>query len=228
MPKFPSLRLWFLVAGLALMIVGVQSHAEMGWWGGQAPASAIGDPKQGKPIAEATCAACHGPDGNSTDVRYPKLAGQNGAYLYRQLQAFKSGARKSEIMAETVKGLSDTDMANVASYYSRQTIRSDRGTDAGLSALGEQIYFDGVGSGMVPACVMCHGGSADSEMPMMGMMMDMMANAPAIKGQHAAYIVDQLNRFSSGERQSDVMGDIAAALSDMNKKAVAEYLSSLP
>jgi cytochrome c553 len=63
---------------------------------------------------------------------------------------------------------------------------------------------------------------------MMGMRMEMMGDAPGIKGQHAPYIIDQLSRFSSGERQSDVMGDIAAALSDMNKKAVAEYLSTLP
>lgn len=225
MPKISSLRLSLLVAGLALMMAGAQGRAEMGWWGGQMSGSAIGDPKQGKPIAEATCAGCHGPDGNSTDAHYPKLAGQNGAYLYWQLQAFKTGARKSDVMAETVKGLSDTDMANVASFYSEQTVKRDKGTDAGLAALGEQIFFQGVEPGMVPACVMCHGGDGDRGM---GMMMEMMTDAPGIKGQHAAYIIDQLNRFSSGERQSDVMGDIAAALSDTNKKSVAEYLSTLP
>ena len=61
-------------------------------------------------------------------------------------------------------------------------------------------------------------------MPMMGMM----ANVPSLNGQHAAYIVDQLNRFMSGERQAMMMGRIAAALSETNKKAVAEYLSGLP
>lgn len=208
------------------MIAGAQSHAEMGWWGGQTPGSAIGDPEQGKSTAEGTCAGCHGPDGNSADARYPKLAGQRGAYLYGQLQAFKTGARKSDVMAGTAKGLSDTDMANVASFYSRQTIKPDTGTDAGLASLGEQIFLEGVGT--VPACVMCHGGDEDRGMPMMGMRMEMMGDAPGIKGQHAPYIIDQLSRFSSGERQSDVMGDIAAALSDMNKKAVAEYLSTLP
>jgi cytochrome c553 len=60
-------------------------------------------------------------------------------------------------------------------------------------------------------------------MPMMGMM----GNAPGLNGQHADYIVDQLNRFSSGERQGMMMGSIAVMLNDTNKKAVSEYLSGL-
>ena len=59
-------------------------------------------------------------------------------------------------------------------------------------------------------------------------MMGMMANAPNVSGQHAAYIVDQLNRFASGERPAMMMNRIAAALSEPNKQAVAEYLSGLP
>lgn len=60
-------------------------------------------------------------------------------------------------------------------------------------------------------------------MPMMGMM----GNAPGLNGQHADYIVDQLKRFSSGERQGMMMGRIAVMLNDTNKRAVAEYLSGL-
>lgn len=61
-------------------------------------------------------------------------------------------------------------------------------------------------------------------MPMMGMM----GSAPRLNGQHAAYIVDQLNRFASGERQAMMMDRIAASLSNRDKNAVAEYLSGLP
>ena len=49
-----------------------------------------------------------------------------------------------------------------------------------------------------------------------------------LNGQHAAYIVDQLNRFASGERQAMMMGRIAATLSSADKRAIAEYLSGLP
>ena len=64
---------------------------------------------------------------------------------------------------------------------------------------------------------------------MMGMMgSGTMTNIPDMNGQHAAYIVDQLNPFARGERQGTVMTQIAAALSAANKKAVAEFLSGLP
>ena len=33
----------------------------------------------------ATCAACHGSDGNSVNSDWPKLAGQNQKYVYDQL-----------------------------------------------------------------------------------------------------------------------------------------------
>lgn len=56
----------------------------------------------------------------------------------------------------------------------------------------------------------------------------MMGNAPILNGQHAAYIIDQLDRFASGERRSPtMMGRIAAGLSETNRKAVAVYLSGL-
>ena len=43
---------------------------------------------------QKTCIACHGPDGGKPLMPdYPKLAGQNAAYLVRQMQDIKSGAR---------------------------------------------------------------------------------------------------------------------------------------
>lgn len=64
---------------------------------------------------------------------------------------------------------------------------------------------------------------------MMGMMgmMDMRASVPSLNGQHAAYIVDQLDRFASDRRSNVMMARIAASLSETDKKAVAEYVASL-
>lgn len=43
---------------------------------------------------ERTCIACHGADARTPILPdYPKLAGQNAAYLLRQAQDIKSGAR---------------------------------------------------------------------------------------------------------------------------------------
>ncbi|MCW9056061.1 MAG: c-type cytochrome, partial [Gammaproteobacteria bacterium] len=47
------------------------------------------------PGKEAQCFACHGVDGVSVNPAFPSLAGQNKAYIIRQLQAFKSGDRKN-------------------------------------------------------------------------------------------------------------------------------------
>ncbi len=52
----------------------------------------FGDAKAGEAKA-AVCGACHGVDGNSTDKQYPKLAGQNEAYIARQITLFKTMKR---------------------------------------------------------------------------------------------------------------------------------------
>lgn len=77
-----------------------------------------------------------------------------------------------------------------------------------------------MGSGMMGGGMMGGG--------MGGMMGPGTANVPNLKGQHAAYIVDQLNRFASGERQGTVMNRMAASLDDADSKAIAEFLSSTP
>lgn len=64
------------------------------------------------------CAACHGATGISAVPMYPNLAGQKEMYIAKQLKDFKSGARKDPVMAPMAMTLSETDIANVAAYYS--------------------------------------------------------------------------------------------------------------
>jgi cytochrome c553 len=71
------------------------------------------------------CAACHGPDGNSTNAQYPRLAGQYHDYLQRALQEYKSGERKNAIMAGFVGTLSDADMDVLARYYGDMPTKLD-------------------------------------------------------------------------------------------------------
>ena len=83
-----------------------------------APALA-GDPDAGQKKSQA-CAACHGPDGNSTAQDFPKLAGQHYDYLLKSLKEYKSGARKNPIMAPLVANLSQRDLEDLAAYFSNQ------------------------------------------------------------------------------------------------------------
>ena len=50
----------------------------------------------------------------------PKLGGQHAAYLLKTLKDYKSGARKSPVMAPLVANLSQRDVEDLAAYYSSQ------------------------------------------------------------------------------------------------------------
>lgn len=67
------------------------------------------------------CMACHGIHGRISAQMYPSLAGKDALYLEKALQAYRNGERsggQAEIMRAYVVGLSDTDMADLAAYYS--------------------------------------------------------------------------------------------------------------
>ena len=78
-----------------------------------------GDAAAGKGKS-TTCAACHGPDGNSVAPDFPRIAGQHYDYLARALIDYKSGARKNPIMAPMVEKLTQRDIEDLAAYYSEQ------------------------------------------------------------------------------------------------------------
>lgn len=78
--------------------------------------AAAQDAKAGKRKA-AACQACHGLDGIAKLPDAPNLAGQPEAYLARELMAYRSGARKNEVMSIAAKALSDVDIRDLAAYY---------------------------------------------------------------------------------------------------------------
>ncbi|PCH83221.1 MAG: cytochrome C [Piscirickettsiaceae bacterium] len=65
----------------------------------------------------AQCAACHGANGVSPMGLYPNLAGQKEQYLAKQINDFRSGARKDPTMQAMVAALSDDDVANISAFY---------------------------------------------------------------------------------------------------------------
>ena len=78
-----------------------------------------GDVAAGK-AKSALCASCHGPTGISMSPIWPNLAGQKEQYLIKQITAFRDGTRTDPMMAPMVAALSDTDIENLAAYYSSQ------------------------------------------------------------------------------------------------------------
>ena len=61
------------------------------------------------------CAACHGKDAEGMSV-FPRLAGQHGQYLARQMQLIQKKLRDSHVMHGVLKELNDDEIVAVATY----------------------------------------------------------------------------------------------------------------
>lgn len=170
----------------------------------------------------ATCAACHGVDGNSVTPDWPMLAGQHASYIVRQLLAFKNGERTDVTMKPFADTLSDQDMLDVAAYFEAQT-PTPKGADPTLVGLGQQIYRGGVPGRNIAACIACHGPDGSG---------NPLAAYPRISSQHAAYTTKQLNAYRVGDRRSDVdlnqmMRNVAGQLFEDEIRALASYVQGL-
>ena len=75
------------------------------------------DAAQGK-IKAQPCVTCHGANGISTSPEIPNLAGQKAVYLQNAIKQYRDGARKNAMMNTFAKPLSDTDIANIAAFFS--------------------------------------------------------------------------------------------------------------
>lgn len=183
-------------------------------------AVAEGNAEAGK-TKSATCAACHGADGNSVAPTWPKLAGQHADYLAKQLKDFKEGQTRSNAqMAPMVAGLSDQDMDDLAAYFAAQTQTPGVAKEENLE-LGENIYRGGVTESGIAACIGCHGPAGKGQFG---------ANYPQIAGQHADYTVSTLKEFRAGTRSNDpgsAMRNVAKRMTDAEITAVANYIQGL-
>lgn len=67
----------------------------------------------------ASCAACHGSNGNSVGGT-PVLASLDRAYFVTQMQAFRVMERTSTVMHHHAKGLTEEEIGLLAGYFSAQ------------------------------------------------------------------------------------------------------------
>ncbi|HEV2285261.1 MAG TPA: c-type cytochrome [Steroidobacteraceae bacterium] len=74
-----------------------------------------GVPAQGVPA----CSSCHGPDAHGLQD-FPRLAGQHGQYVLKQLGSFQSNMRNVAIMHGVAQNLNLTDMDAVAAFLEAQ------------------------------------------------------------------------------------------------------------
>ena len=159
------------------------------------------------------CQECHGADGNGNgeDGKFARLAGQYPAYIVKQLQDFRSGARRHDYMMVMAKSLEEADIVDIAAYYgSLPTMR------------GESVPADEVvARRLFAACAGCHGaqgkGNRDAAFPVIG-------------GQDVKYLRNQLLAWRSGERRNSpggAMNEAAKNLTDADIEMLAHYLSAM-
>ncbi len=67
----------------------------------------------------ASCAACHGTNGNSHSTT-PVLARLDATHFIAQMQAFRNNSRSSTVMHHHASGLNNKEIEQLAHYFSQQ------------------------------------------------------------------------------------------------------------
>jgi cytochrome c oxidase subunit 2 len=156
----------------------------------QVLARPAGDPAAGQALY-AVCAACHGAQGEGNPaLNAPKLSGQGGWYLRRQLAYFKQGIRGAhekdvygKQMAPMAATLADqAAVDNVVAYIQTLPDNPVAATLEKNRAAGQRLY---------QTCAGCHGADGRGVQSM---------NAPRLAGMSDWYLVTQLKNFRHGIR----------------------------
>ena len=159
------------------------------------------------------CGTCHGEKGNSPMEKTPSLAGQPELFLTNQLILMRDRIRLSEVMAPFVKGLTDTQIVELAAHYSKlPPEKSSEPVDQTLVPRGEALA-------KALRCGICHlpdyaGGE----------------QIPRLAQQRIDYTIESLLAYRDGRRYGidTSMNGVMVGVSDQDIRALAHYLASVP
>jgi cytochrome c553 len=181
-------------------------------------------------LATSVCERCHGPEGRSADPGVPIIAGQQQSYIEAQLKAYRAQSRRDPEAHAYMEGiryysvdqintgnvsdsaglLNDEIMTALSSYFSSQAPAPGKPGDPAATAMGKQIYVNGSTARGIPACAGCHGVNAEG-----------FATVPRLAGQHAQYLVSQMQML-----RVPAMHHVVRTLGANEMAAVAAYLQS--
>lgn len=197
--------LTLLAASLALAACGAPANQTGAAFTASGQIIALGGGEAG---AANACIVCHGANGEGDGDTSPRLAGLTAGYIEKQLGDYASGLRPDKVMAPIAKQLAIRDRQLVAGYYAALSSPPRAVADLPMPA----IYRDG-------GCAACHGVEGEGVGP----------GNPALAGQSAAYLRDQLWRFKRAQRRNDprgVMTSAAGPLTVAQIDEMAEWLST--
>lgn len=159
-----------------------------------------------------TCAACHGPQGNSANPAYPILAGQSWRYIYIELKDFKEGRRQDPQMSPMAATLTREQMMALANYFAAQKPKAAAfKADAARVEAGRKISDAAL-------CPMCHLGGFVGQ-----------NEIPRVAGQWPQYVKKQLEDFRARRRTNDAgnMTSVTRNLSDEDIESLSQYIANL-
>ncbi|MFQ5995826.1 MAG: c-type cytochrome [Acidiferrobacterales bacterium] len=205
-------------------ILIVTSVGAFGWLLSQAAEATLNAGRQ----QFTACQACHGQNGEGNKAaNAPRLAGQHGWYLVRQLQNFRAGIRGvhdddtyGQLMVSMAKGLPDERaVQSVAAYIVTLNANTATTTPAAATEKGKVIFS---------ACRSCHGEHGEGNAALGG---------PRLAGQHDWYLIRQLQNFRGGLRgthEQDTYGQTMASMAhallpdEQAIKEVVAHIATLP
>jgi len=170
------------------------------------------DPEAGRRKA-ASCVACHGPDGNSTNPTVPSLAGQVATYLHWQMLLYRDKRRADPQMAPIAAALSETDMGDLAAFFAaqRQAPSPAAPADAARAEAGKRLAE-------AYHCNDCHGRDFRGR-----------EYAPSLRGLSRDYVVAQMRGFKARTRGDldGAMTQAAQPVAEADIEPLADYIGSI-
>lgn len=159
------------------------------------------------------CIACHGKKGEGNPaLNAPAIAGQDAAYLERQLRSFRSnrrGKHKSDSIGAQMQAAAlsmladDAAVTTVSAYVATLPKASSAAPANGDLRKGNNLYQG--------KCGACHGGAAEGNTAL---------KSPRLAGLDAAYLKRQFANFRDGIRGTDTQ-DVPGRQMAMMAKTLA-------
>ncbi|MEY2622565.1 MAG: hypothetical protein RIT26_2385 [Pseudomonadota bacterium] len=159
-----------------------------------------------------TCAACHGPRGNSQIADIPSLAAQPKLMIENQLVLIREGVRDIPAMKALLDGVSDEDISRMARWFSEQPLQAQpRARDEALHARGQQLAEQ-------TRCGICHLPNYVGREQM-----------PRLAGQREDYLLHAMRTMLAGKAigRDPIMTASIQGLSDADLKALSHYFALL-
>jgi cytochrome c553 len=165
-------------------------------------------------FAAKGCPACHGEAGVRPIAGSPILAGQNAAYLTRQMTEIADGTRASapvKVMKPVIAKTTPDERKALAQWLAAQKPPEPQGGDRAKADQGAELFDE-------HGCIGCHG--ADGTRPL--------ADYPILAGQRKDYLTIQIKAIRDeirSTRRARLMVANVRKLSDAQVEQVAEFLS---